>query len=256
MTDEAKRLRAGKRVRFNSNQMKSGRFTGFGSIQSMMVMRSGYNVMRLNKVTLALAALLGPLCFLLPAASEASPRQPVKSAFMRVFGPVQAPYGYIRFCEANPGECSARGGEARRFRPSPARLSELDEVNRMVNAAIEPATDEDVYGTSELWTLPGRRGDCEDYALLKRKILMQRGWPASALLLTVVRDEKGEGHAVLTARTAHGDFLLDNKIDDVRLWHESGYSLVMRQSYLNPRVWVSLDLSETTPGSLAGVEAE
>ncbi len=175
------------------------------------------------------------------------------SPFMRVYGPVQPPYGYVRFCEAKPDECSALGGEERRFHPSPARLSELDEINRKINRAIEPATDEEIYGMSEHWTLPGRRGDCEDYALLKRKVLMQRGWPASALLLTVVRDEKGDGHAVLTARTAHGDFLLDNKVDDVRLWNESKYTYVMRQSYLNPRVWVSLDPEQTSPGSLAGV---
>lgn len=176
-----------------------------------------------------------------------------KSPFMRVYGPVQPPYGYVRFCEAKPDECSAAGGEERRFYPSPARLSELDEINREINRAIEPATDEEIYGMSEYWTLPGRRGDCEDYALLKRKILLQRGWPASALLLTVVRDEKGEGHAVLTARTALGDFLLDNKFDDVKLWSASGYTLVMRQSYLNPRVWVSLDPNQTSPAALAGV---
>ncbi len=44
-------------------------------------------------------------------------------------------------------------------------------------------------------------GDCEDYALLKRKMLMQAGWPREALLMTVVRDKKGEGHAVLTVKT-------------------------------------------------------
>lgn len=175
------------------------------------------------------------------------------SPFMRVYGPVQPPYGYVRFCDAKPEECRARGGEDRRFRPTPARLSELDEVNRKINRAIEPATDEEIYGMSEYWTLPGRRGDCEDYALLKRKVLLSRGWPASSLLLTVVRDEKGEGHAVLTARTAHGDFLLDNKVDEVKIWNQAGYTYVMRQSYLNPRVWVSLDPAESTPGSLAGV---
>ncbi len=175
------------------------------------------------------------------------------SPFMRVYGPVQPPYGYVRFCEAKPEECSAVGGEDRRFYPTPARLSELDEINRKINRAIQPATDDEIYGMSEHWTLPGRRGDCEDYALLKRKILMQRGWPASALLLTVVRDEKGDGHAVLTARTALGDFLLDNKVDDVKLWNTTDYSYVMRQSYLNPRVWVALDPDQSSPRAMAGV---
>jgi hypothetical protein len=95
------------------------------------------------------------------------------------------------------------------------------------------------------------RGDCEDYALLKRQVLMQRGWPASALLITVVRDEKNDGHAILTARTAKGDFILDNKFDEVRPWYGVPYTYVMRQSYINPKVWVSLDIRDSrTPTPL------
>jgi predicted transglutaminase-like cysteine proteinase len=128
-------------------------------------------------------------------------------------------------------------------------------VNRLVNRSVEPATDSEIYGISEYWTLPGDKGDCEDYALLKQKILIGRGWPSSSLLLTVVRDEKGEGHAVLTARTSQGDFVLDNKSDDVRLWSRSSYQFVMRQSYLDPKVWVSLDPQDAgAPSSLAGVQ--
>jgi predicted transglutaminase-like cysteine proteinase len=42
--------------------------------------------------------------------------------------------------------------------------------------------------------------DCEDYVLLKRRMLMQAGWPREALLVTVVRDKKGDGHAVLNGQ--------------------------------------------------------
>jgi predicted transglutaminase-like cysteine proteinase len=84
---------------------------------------------------------------------------------------------------------------------------------------------------------------------------MRRGWPASSLLMTVVRDEKGEGHAILTARTAQGDFILDNKVEEIKLWHTTPYQFVMRQSYLNPRVWMSLDPRDgTVPGFFAGVQ--
>jgi predicted transglutaminase-like cysteine proteinase len=180
-----------------------------------------------------------------------------KSAFMRVYGSSQPPYGFVRYCENNPQACQSEGMEDRRLQPTPESLSELDDINRAVNRSVEPATDSEIYGISEYWTLPGARGDCEDYALLKRKLLMQRGWPSSALLLTVVRDEKGEGHAVLTARTAQGDFILDNKVDDVKLWNKSGYEFVMRQSYIDPRVWVSLDsTSATTPSAMAGVNQD
>lgn len=159
---------------------------------------------------------------------------------MRIYGATLPPYGYIRFCERFAAECKAAPFEEKRF-DARERLTELDAVNRHVNKVIEPATDLEIYGETEVWTLPAKRGDCEDYALLKRHILIERGWPASALLMTVVRDEKGEGHAILTARTAQGDFILDNKFDDVRAWHKTPYNYVMRQSYIDPNVWVSLD---------------
>ncbi|MCB1505977.1 MAG: transglutaminase-like cysteine peptidase [Hyphomicrobiaceae bacterium] len=177
------------------------------------------------------------------------------SAFMRVFGLSQPPYGFVRFCETNAVECSQDGREEARLDALPERLSELDAINRTVNRAIKPLTDMEVYGVTEYWTLPTSAGDCEDYALLKRKMLMQRGWPASSLLMTVVRDERGEGHAVLTARMAQGDYVLDNKVDGVKLWHQTPYQFVMRQSYLNPKVWVALESGDQTkPASIAGVD--
>jgi predicted transglutaminase-like cysteine proteinase len=76
--------------------------------------------------------------------------------------------------------------------------------------------------------------------LLKRRILIQRGWPATALLITVVRDESNEGHAVLTVRTDRGDFVLDNKVNHVKAWADTPYTFVKRQSARNPLVWISL----------------
>ena len=58
-------------------------------------------------------------------------------------------------------------------------------------------------------------GDCEDYVLLKRKMLIDAGWPREALLITVVRDRKGEGHAVLTVKTDKGELVLDNQNENV-----------------------------------------
>lgn len=177
-------------------------------------------------------------------------------AFMRIFGNAQPPYGFVRFCEGHPDECLSKSANDARYDATPERLRELDVVNRDVNSAIEPATDLEIYQVNELWTLPTTKGDCEDFALLKRRKLMDRGWPASALLMTVVRDEKNEGHAILTARTSQGDFVLDNKTDEVRLWNQTPYHYVMRQSYINPHVWVSLDPSDATAvSSIAGVQA-
>ena len=170
--------------------------------------------------------------------------QDYASPFMRVFGLTQPPYGFVGFCERMPQECAQGQQEDQRFFATPARFAELDNVNRSVNHDIEPVTDIDLYGITDYWTIPTAKGDCEDYVLLKRKRLIALGWPPSALLITVVRDERGEGHAVLTARTAQGDFVLDNKTDEIKVWHRTRYDYVMRQSYLNPRVWMSLDPRE------------
>ncbi len=177
--------------------------------------------------------------------------------YMRVFGNAQPPYGFVRFCESKPEECQVTAyRDDQRLQATPERLSELDEVNRTVNHQIEPATDMEIYGVNELWTLPTTRGDCEDFALLKRKDLMQRGWPANSLLMTVVRDEKNEGHAVLTARLSTGDYVLDNKVEQVKMWNQTPYHYVMRQSYIDPKVWVSLDATDgsASPPASAGVK--
>jgi predicted transglutaminase-like cysteine proteinase len=93
----------------------------------------------------------------------------------------------------------------------------------------------------ERWSYPDDGyGDCEDYVLLKRKMLMQAGWPQQALLITVVRDQKGEGHAVLTVKTDKGEFVLDNQEEQILLWSETGYRFVKRQAQTNPNIWVSL----------------
>jgi predicted transglutaminase-like cysteine proteinase len=173
--------------------------------------------------------------------ASVSPRSAAPSAFMRVYGASPPPFGFVSFCERVPAECAGQQAAYEpRFEATPQRLSELDEVNRLVNNAIQPATDLEIYGLVEYWTLPIDRGDCEDYALLKRHILIQRGWPASALLMTVVRDERGDGHAILTVRTGQGDFVLDNKVANIRMWHQTGYRYVMRQSFVDPRLWMSL----------------
>ena len=177
--------------------------------------------------------------------------------YMRIYGSSQAPYGFVAFCGRMPGECIASSHDEARAEATPERLSELDIVNRKVNHEIEPATDMEVYGVVEYWTIPTTRGDCEDYALLKRHILIARGWPSGTLLMTVVRDEKNEGHAVLTVRTTQGDYILDNKVDVVRLWNQTPYHYVMRQSYLDPKVWVSLDPNDApTPPASAGVQSD
>ena len=167
-------------------------------------------------------------------------------AFMRVYGQASPPIGYVQFCQRLSDECTGGSRDENRYELTPTRLLELDRINRLINREIAPATDLELYGVEEYWTYPDARkkGDCEDYVLLKRRLLIEQGWPASALLITVVRDERRDGHAILTVRTAQGDFVLDNKTDEIKPWHRAGYDYVMRQSYLNPRVWMSLEANQ------------
>jgi len=83
--------------------------------------------------------------------------------------------------------------------------------------------------------------------LLKRRMLIERGWPESTLLITVVRDENNEGHAVLTARTDIGDLVLDNKRQQILRWSDTPYTFIKQQSDRNPLVWTSLQAPSDTP---------
>ena len=162
-----------------------------------------------------------------------------ESLSMQVGGWANPPVGYVDFCRNFGGECRARGNDQPE-QLTEGRWRELQEVNRGVNRAVQPVTDLDYYHRDEVWTLPEAFGDCEDYVLLKRKRLVDRGWPTGALLVTVVFDEVGDGHAVLLARTTLGDFVLDNKTDKVRRWYETTYHFVKRQSVNDPNNWVSV----------------
>jgi predicted transglutaminase-like cysteine proteinase len=177
------------------------------------------------------------------------------SRFMVEFGQVDPPPAFKRFCDESPEECAVRL-RGKNFTHSPRRLEELDEVNRSVNRAISPETDIEHYGIEDYWTIPkDGRGDCEDYALLKRHLLVAMGWPTSELLMTAVRLDNGEGHAVLTARTPAGDLILDNRVGEIKIWYQTNYNFKMRQSPQDPRVWLDLDPAVAEPpASIAGLQ--
>jgi len=166
--------------------------------------------------------------------------EPQKVAFLQSFGDTLPPIGYVNFCKEREDECRPSPRFADRVQLSEAKQRELQEVNHSVNQAVAPITDLDLYGKVEVWTYPVNEGDCEDYVLLKRRILIERGWPESTLLITVVRDENNEGHAVLTVRTDRGDLVLDNKKPGVMAWADTPYTFVKQQSARNPLVWISL----------------
>jgi len=151
------------------------------------------------------------------------------------------PIGWIEFCTEMPRECVGGATAARDVILTQKTWLDLVRVNQWVNENIKPLTDLEHWGVVEKWSYPDDGyGDCEDYVLLKRRMLMQAGWPRSALLITVVRDKKGDGHAVLTVRTDKGEFILDNQNEEILAWTDTGYRFVKRQSQADPHVWVAL----------------
>ena len=135
-----------------------------------------------------------------------------KLTFIAVGESARAPIGWVEFCVEYKSECNTRPTAARDVVLSPKAWTDLVRVNEWVNNHVKPMTDLEHWGVVERWNYPDDGyGDCEDYVLLKRKMLMQAGWPREALLITVVRDKKGEGHAVLTVKTDKGEYVLDNQ---------------------------------------------
>ena len=172
-----------------------------------------------------------------PTASAASDQQ----LFITLGAPTRPPIGWLDFCVEYAPECEAKPLEARDVVLTPKAWKDLARINKWVNDSVWPITDMDHWGVVERWNYPDDGyGDCEDYVLLKRKMLWQAAWPRQALLITVVRDQKGEGHAVLTVKTDKGEFILDNQQEDVQLWSDSGYRFVKRQSQNDPNVWIAL----------------
>ncbi len=168
----------------------------------------------------------------LTAGTEKAP-EPVQPSLAVVIAPLAA------------NEAPRPAAPERPFILTAARWQELASVNNQVNDQVRAVTDDVLYQRSEWWSYPtNNAGDCEDYVLLKRKLLIAKGWPASSLLITVAKLWNGEGHAVLVAVTDKGEFVLDNMERDVMSWREAPYQWVSRQSQEDPKRWVNLDPSQ------------
>jgi predicted transglutaminase-like cysteine proteinase len=172
------------------------------------------------------------------AVAEAASERPL---FISLGTTSRPPIGWVEFCAEHGRECETRPMEARDVVLTPTAWRDLVRINRWVNSKIKPLTDLEHWGVVERWSYPDDGyGDCEDYVLLKRRMLIQAGWPRQALLITVVRDNRGDGHAVLTVKTDRGEFVLDNQHEEILLWSETSYRFVKRQSQTDPNVWVGL----------------
>jgi predicted transglutaminase-like cysteine proteinase len=209
-------------------------------------MRSGKKVLKRS----AAAGVVMLALFATPAGSAAAERPQYMPQYIPVGEVTRAPIGWVEFCVEYDPECKTTSSVARDIVLSADAWKDLQRVNLWVNTNVKPMTDMDHWGVVERWNYPDDGyGDCEDYVLQKRRMLIKAGWPREALLITVVRDRNGDGHAVLTVKTDKGEFILDNQSDEILPWTDTGYRFVKRQSQSDPNVWVSLGDPHAAPAT-------
>lgn len=184
-----------------------------------------------NYRTLLVAAAMA----LVPAVASAN-------SFMLSGGRTTQPVGHYELCQQAPIECRQVTPAGQPVELTRKLWAKIIDVNNLVNTMVTPRTDMEIWGVEERWGYPTNGiGDCEDYVLEKRRLLIKAGMPAGNLLITVVRQPNGDGHAVLTARTSLGDFVLDNLEPRVLAWQDTQYRFLKRQSDQNSGVWVSVE---------------
>ncbi|MBD2746105.1 transglutaminase-like cysteine peptidase [Microvirga sp. BT688] len=165
---------------------------------------------------------------------------PTASQPVGMIGAAKPIPGWIRFCEQNPVECAVDASEPATINLTPKDWQTLVRINQQVNTDIKAKTDKDHWGVEDRWDFAeDGYGDCEDYQLVKRKRLVEAGFPRRALRMTVVIDEEGAGHAVMMVRTNRGDLILDNKRNAILSWHKTGYTYIKREGD-EGSTWASL----------------
>jgi predicted transglutaminase-like cysteine proteinase len=163
--------------------------------------------------------------------------------------------GFTVFCQNYADQCVLDGKDGK-VALDEARMRELAEVNDEVNRRILP---DPVGRDFDNWSLYSWVGHCNEFAIQKRKELVDRGWPVSALSLAVVHTKYDQGdvlHLVLSVRTDQGDLVLDNLRKTVVPWNKTGYGFVMRQSKIHPRLWVKVEGAEPPTPAPAIVQAQ
>lgn len=199
-------------------------------------------------VRCALLVLATSMALVAPAGAQNLAALPQIGAIAIQSGPARPIAAWTIFCARYTTECAIASDEPERITLTPTVWQTIVSVNRRVNKGLNAVTDQDHWNAADRWDLgEDGSGDCEDFQLLKRRMLAEGGLPRRAMRMTVVIDEKGEGHAVLTILTDRGDFVLDNKSNAVLPWGQTGYTFIKRERTDAPG-WIALgrSLSPTT----------
>ncbi len=189
-----------------------------------------------NATARAVSVVLAATIFALPFAAGAA--EPANKLYLVAKVHSKAPSGAIRLCASYAWACAASGRNAQITRQ---HFSLANQVNRKINTTTKSVSDLRQYQSEDYWALPTRRGgDCEDFALLKKRELVRLGFPAQRLLLATAIDRKRGAHAVLVMRTDEGDFVLDSLRNEILPWSSTRYTFVRMQNPTSPRKWVGV----------------
>ncbi len=164
-------------------------------------------------------------------------------------GSTSTPIGAHDFCKKS-NNCPSLLVLAKVFHSSPSTIptqAQLTALSTKVNGQYAPALDKEIYGEDERWTYPSDKADCEDYALVKRKELLQMGVMPERLSMAVVKQKNGDGHAILLVEGSDDIYVLDNLTDKARTFSEAAndYTFVKWSSTL--KKWHPFDTPIVTP---------
>lgn len=158
------------------------------------------------------------------------------ASYIREGGATKKPYAHHVFCDRSPRDCRSNPA-VEPLALTPSLMKTLAGINQAVNRSITPISDLSQHGKVDVWTAGARAGDCEDYAIAKRRKLIAAGFGAANLRFTMVMQRNGEAHLVLAVRTDQGDLILDNLRDDILPFRKTGYRFVKIQDGQQPREW-------------------
>lgn len=151
---------------------------------------------------------------------------------------IAPPSGAQNLCAKYDWVCST-SRQNKRFTQNDSQL--IKRINRRVNGETREITDQSQYKKADFWSLPtSRGGDCEDFALLKKKELVRAGISPERLLLATVLDRTRRSHAVLVLRTDTGDYVLDNLTNKIKSWQSTRYTFLRMQNPSAPGSWIGV----------------
>jgi predicted transglutaminase-like cysteine proteinase len=183
----------------------------------------------------------------LPAqATQPLPRPIITSPIVQTTQQALPPLAHVRFCAQYPDQCLNYSKQTGFKVRAELTLAELAAVNGSVNRTLIPQVE-----NADIWSLNTERGDCEDYALLKRQQLLEMGWSSSSLRIATALTQGGTGHAVLIVRLNNQDVVLDNLTDAIRPWYETEYRFLKIQSDTDPNAWFAVENPKASPRQIS-----